>query len=485
MSESSTTERRSYELTLPALAIEQTAGRTLYSFAVDGKVLPTFAAVSRVKRETTTNSRAISAPSRSPTSARSASTSRPRTRCSRTRSSSRSTRACGSRATTERRNDARPGDWSSPSSKGRPKPRSRDGSSTASSAPPRFARLTSTNFPVYVTAFITDSVAEQRSQFILVNSTKPLPKGLIHELLPATPVGDLPLLLLKKRYPAVLLDRLNYDPDSPLYRRIRTPTTAEGTIKDNSILRLLVDEHRGRSALPVVRPRERHRRHRRDADACQELLACRCRVRSRTPGISRRAARDSSTASESSHSGSVMDEIAYDLREDGVPISAPLPAATRTDRPVVPLDTRYLELRARRSAALERTPEHTPRHQDSSATISFEVIGVPRCEQCAVQPQFRRVGLTATNPVSRGFSSNYALTSSVDFKPSTRNASLSPAHCGHSARPHAVRVLGNSATLHSRNSPPTQALERACSRCRWDVKRARSRRCSQSWRPKA
>ena len=58
------------------------------------------------------------------------------------------------------------------------------------------------SFPVYVTAFITDSVAEQRSQFILVNSTKPLPKGLIHELLPATPAEDLPLLLLKRRYPA-------------------------------------------------------------------------------------------------------------------------------------------------------------------------------------------------------------------------------------------------------------------------------------------
>ena len=67
------------------------------------------------------------------------------------------------------------------------------------------------HFPVYVTAFITDSVAEQRSQFILVNSTKPLPKGLIHELLPSTPAADLPALLLKRRYPAQLLDRLNYD----------------------------------------------------------------------------------------------------------------------------------------------------------------------------------------------------------------------------------------------------------------------------------
>ena len=49
-------------------------------------------------------------------------------------------------------------------------------------------------FPICVTAFITESDAEQRSQFILVNSTKPLPKGLIHELLPST-VGALPTAL--------------------------------------------------------------------------------------------------------------------------------------------------------------------------------------------------------------------------------------------------------------------------------------------------
>src|SRR5271157_5567916 len=40
-----------YELRLPALAIRQSPRRTLYSFAVDGKKLPLFAAVSRVKRD--------------------------------------------------------------------------------------------------------------------------------------------------------------------------------------------------------------------------------------------------------------------------------------------------------------------------------------------------------------------------------------------------------------------------------------------------
>jgi DGQHR domain-containing protein len=48
----------------------------------------------------------------------------------------------------------------------------------------REARVDS--FPICVTAFIADDDREQREQFILVNSTKPLPKGLIYELLPTT-----------------------------------------------------------------------------------------------------------------------------------------------------------------------------------------------------------------------------------------------------------------------------------------------------------
>jgi DGQHR domain-containing protein len=93
-------------------------------------------------------------------------------------------------------------------------------------------------FPICVTAFITDSDIEQRSQFILVNSTKPLPKGLIYELLPATS-GTLPTSLQLRRFPAYLLDRLNHDRDSPLRSLIQTPTSPEGVIKDNSVLKML------------------------------------------------------------------------------------------------------------------------------------------------------------------------------------------------------------------------------------------------------
>src|SRR2546426_91175 len=94
------------------------------------------------------------------------------------------------------------------------------------------------SFPTCVTAFITDDVSEQTEQFILVNSTKPLPKGLIYELLPTTH-GILPTLLERRRLPAHLLERLNGDEGSPLYTKIQTPTTPEGVIKDNSVLRML------------------------------------------------------------------------------------------------------------------------------------------------------------------------------------------------------------------------------------------------------
>jgi DGQHR domain-containing protein len=93
-------------------------------------------------------------------------------------------------------------------------------------------------FPVPVIAFITSNLREQRAQFILVNSTKPLPKGLIHELLPATD-GALPGPLRRRRFPVRLLERLNHDSESPLFRMIRTPTTVDGQIKDNSMLKML------------------------------------------------------------------------------------------------------------------------------------------------------------------------------------------------------------------------------------------------------
>jgi DGQHR domain-containing protein len=93
-------------------------------------------------------------------------------------------------------------------------------------------------FPVFVVGFIAEDETEQREQFLLVNSTKPLPKGLLYELLPSLD-APLPEALARRRFPAALLERLNHDPDSPLRGMISTPTAPRGVVKDNSILRML------------------------------------------------------------------------------------------------------------------------------------------------------------------------------------------------------------------------------------------------------
>ena len=93
-------------------------------------------------------------------------------------------------------------------------------------------------FPVCVVGFIAASEQEQREQFILVNSTKPLPKGLVYELLPVTE-SQLPPLLQRRRFPSLLLHLLNTSTESPLRGIIRTPTCPSGVVKDNSVLKML------------------------------------------------------------------------------------------------------------------------------------------------------------------------------------------------------------------------------------------------------
>lgn len=96
-------------------------------------------------------------------------------------------------------------------------------------------------FAVAAVGFIARGEAEQRSQFILVNNTKPLPKGLIHELLPATQ-GHLPTAYARKRLPAEIVARLNFGDRAagePFASRIATPTMASGYIKDNSVLKMI------------------------------------------------------------------------------------------------------------------------------------------------------------------------------------------------------------------------------------------------------
>jgi len=227
-------------LRVPALEIRQGPNRTLYSFAVDGKQLPRFTTISRIHRDEATHIQGYQRPEvLSHISAirrylESAAPMIPNALVeafdSRVQFQPQS--ATASTGYTRQGTLAIPieDDWADADKPGWIV----DGQQRCAAI--RDARVDS--FPICVTAFIADSASEQRSQFILVNSTKPLPKGLIYELLPATN-GTLPTSLHLRRFPAYLLDRLNHDDGSPLERMIQTPTTPEGVIKDNSVLRML------------------------------------------------------------------------------------------------------------------------------------------------------------------------------------------------------------------------------------------------------
>lgn len=229
-----------YELRFPALEIQQSEGTTLYAFAADGKQVPLFAAVSRVGRDSEASITGYQRPEvvahisairhylesgrpMIPNSIVIAFDERVKFLPARTKSP---TVYCRPGTLLipidERHTDAEKPGWIV------------DGQQRTAAI--REARID--EFPICITAFVTANEEDQRAQFILVNSTKPLPKGLIYELLPSTN-GALPIALQRKRFPSYLLDRLNYDVDSPPEGLIRTPTTPDGIIKDNSVLRML------------------------------------------------------------------------------------------------------------------------------------------------------------------------------------------------------------------------------------------------------
>ena len=227
-------------LRVPALEIRQGLNRTLYSFAIDGKQLPRFAAISRIHRDDTAQIHGYQRPevlSHIAAIRRYLESEDPMIPNalvvafdSRVRFEPDPTAPADGYAGPGTLIIPLDGDWSELDKPGWIV----DGQQRCAAI--RDAQVD--QFPICVTAFITDSDADQRSQFILVNSTKPLPKGLIYELLPAT-TGTLPTQLQVRRFPAHLLDRLNHHPDSPLYQLIHTPTTPEGVIKDNSVLKML------------------------------------------------------------------------------------------------------------------------------------------------------------------------------------------------------------------------------------------------------
>jgi DGQHR domain-containing protein len=79
------------------------------------------------------------------------------------------------------------------------------------------------SFCVPICAFVTDSVDLQRDQFLRINNTKPLPRGLVAELLPEVS-SPLPPKLAVRKIPSTLCNLLNEEISSPFYRLIRRPS---------------------------------------------------------------------------------------------------------------------------------------------------------------------------------------------------------------------------------------------------------------------
>ncbi len=229
------------ELRLPAIRVDQGENRQLFSFAVDGKFLPEFVTISRIRRESSGDIGGYQRPEiRSHISDIRRYLESPDPMIPNAIVIAFDDRVAFEPADRE----AKDGEFSTigelvipidPALADEEKPGwVVDGQQRLAAI--RDAKLES--FPICVVAFVAEDTEEQREQFILVNSTKPLPKGLIYELLPSTST-HLPELLERKRFPSTLLARLNSDSESPLYKQVKTPTNPDGVIKDNSVLRML------------------------------------------------------------------------------------------------------------------------------------------------------------------------------------------------------------------------------------------------------
>lgn len=94
-----------------------------------------------------------------------------------------------------------------------------------------------------VNAFVADEVDLQRDQFLRVNNTRPLPRGLITELLPEV-TTQLPAKLAARKIPSAICNMLNEEEASPFKGLIRRASTTKqdkkvAVITDTGVLRMI------------------------------------------------------------------------------------------------------------------------------------------------------------------------------------------------------------------------------------------------------
>ncbi|GGS40961.1 DGQHR domain-containing protein DpdB [Streptomyces violaceus] len=105
------------------------------------------------------------------------------------------------------------------------------------------ARTRNSKLPITVAGFVSEDLHVQREQFLRVNTVSPLPSDLVSELLPEVNT-QLPTKLSSRKLPAILVNALSQDGDSPFKGLIKQASTtasrkSETVVKDNSLLQAI------------------------------------------------------------------------------------------------------------------------------------------------------------------------------------------------------------------------------------------------------
>ncbi|HRQ58624.1 MAG TPA: DGQHR domain-containing protein DpdB [Azoarcus taiwanensis] len=113
-------------------------------------------------------------------------------------------------------------------------------------------------FEVFVSALVCKDYNELRQQFVLINSTRPLPKTLIYELLPT--VDGLPERFTQRKFSARIVDRLNFTRGSSLYGEVRQHTNPSGVISDTAMQKFIMNSASDGAIRDMVQYEDREER---------------------------------------------------------------------------------------------------------------------------------------------------------------------------------------------------------------------------------
>ncbi len=99
--------------------------------------------------------------------------------------------------------------------------------------------LVGRRFEVFVSCLLCEDMNELQRQFILINSTRPLPKDLIYELIPS--VEGLAPTLEGRAFASQITQKLNFDSGSPLRGQVKLHTNPGGRLSSNALQRVVIN----------------------------------------------------------------------------------------------------------------------------------------------------------------------------------------------------------------------------------------------------